>query len=92
MSKNDLKGRSALEQKPVVKVQHKRRTEADMRKALADFVQGRPVLHDDERETVLDDAISEVIEMRRIMMDMSQRLGLLHTDVITGMKNILNEQ
>ncbi len=38
MPKNDLKSRSALEQKPVLKVQHKRRTEADMRKALADFV------------------------------------------------------
>lgn len=92
MAKNDLKSRSALEQKPVLKVQHKRRTEADMRKALADFMAGRPISRDDEREAVLDDAISEVIEMRRILMDMSQRLGMLHTDVITGMKSILNEQ
>lgn len=92
MPRNDLKSRSALEQKPVQNVQHKRRTEADMRKALADYVTGKPLLRDDEREVILEDAITEVIEMRKILMDMSQRLGLLHTDVTTGMKNILSPQ
>lgn len=92
MPKNDLKSRSAFEQKPAPKVLHKRRTEADMRKALADFALGKPRLRDDEREVILEDAITEVIEMRRILMDMSQRLGLLHVDVTTGMKQILSEQ
>lgn len=78
--------------KPEPKVLHKRRSEDEMRRALADYVSGKPRLRDDEREAILEDTITEVIEMRRILMDVTQRLDGLHADTMTSIRNILSPQ
>lgn len=78
--------------KPAPKVRHKRRTEDDMRKALADFVAGKPRLRDDERDVILDDAITELIAMRRALMNVTQTLDNLHTDTVTSIRAILSDQ
>jgi len=92
MPKNDLKSRSSLE-KPVPKpVHHKRRTEDELRKALCDYVLGRPVLRDDEREETLEDGITELIELRRILLNVQQSLSNLHSQTIADIQKILSPQ
>lgn len=78
--------------KPVVRAVHKRRSEEDMRKALQDFVDQKPRYHDDDREVVLSDAITEVVELRRIVIKVTQTLTSLQTDVSNSVKGILSPQ
>lgn len=80
------------EQKPAPKAIHKRRSEDEMRRALADFAAGKPRLRDDERETILDDAITELIDMRRIMMRVTQTVQALHEETTNDIKKILSPQ
>lgn len=78
--------------KPEPKVLHKRRSEDEMRRALADYVSGKPMQRDDFREAILADAITEVIELRRILMDVTARLDALHADTMAGIRSILSPQ
>lgn len=66
--------------------QHKRRTEEEMRGALADFVAGKARTHDDERDTILEDAITEVIQTRKLLMEVSMGISSLGTDIMHGAK------
>jgi len=90
MPKNDLKSRSSLE-KPVPKpVHHKRRTEDELRKALRDYAEGKPLLRDDEREVTLEDGITELIELRRILLNVQQGLGGMQNRMVSDIQKILS--
>jgi hypothetical protein len=82
----------ASSQKPAQKVHHKRRTEDELRKALRDYAEGKPLLRDDEREETLADGITELIEMRRILLNVQQSLSNLHSQTIADIQKILSPQ
>lgn len=79
-------------QKPVPKVHHKRRSEDELRKALRDYADGKPLLRDDERQETLDDGITELIELRRILLNVQQSLSNLHSQTVADIQKILSPQ
>jgi hypothetical protein len=70
---------------------HKRRTEDELRKALAIVERHKDVLHinsDDEHVTVLEDAVIELLATRQVLMKHLQELGQTYQSTNASIKNM----
>lgn len=79
------------QEKPVPVIQHRKRTEAEMRKALAIIESKKECLRinpDDDHDVVLSDAVTELLAMRDIMIVLMQRLDSAHQEAESSIKNM----
>ncbi len=75
----------------IQKPTHKRRTEDELHKALAIVERHKDVLHinsDDEHVTVLEDAVTELLATRQVLMKHLQELGQTYQSTNASMKNM----
>lgn len=71
---------------------HRRRTEDELRKALATIESHKDVLyvnHDDEHVTVLEDAITELLATRQIILNVMQHIGMMQQEANASLKSMM---
>lgn len=91
-AKRDLQSRYAQE-KPAPVVVHRLRTEDEMRKALALVESKKELLRihaDDDHDVVLQDVVTELLALRRIVTTFTIQVGTASQEASTAMKNMLN--
>ena len=75
-----------------LKPTHRRRTEDEMRKALAIIEAHKDVLYvnpDDEHVTVLEDAVTELLATRHIITMLMQRIETMQQEAKADLKRML---
>jgi hypothetical protein len=78
--------------KTPLKPTHKRRTEDELRKALAIVESHKDTLHvnaDDEHVDVLADAVTELLATRQIIVKLMQQIGTMEQEAYASLKSIV---
>lgn len=78
--------------KTPIKPQHRRRTEDELRKALAIVEAHKDVLHvnpDDEHVDVLVDAVTELLATRHIITTLMQRIETMQQEAKADLKSMM---